>query len=57
MHLSSTEYEPLTAPQKSSLQWLIDQLYALFRLTAQDIYRHPEVSYKNPGEAGSATWK
>lgn len=50
-------YEPVTALQQSSLQWLISELNTLFGLKVEDVFRHPEVSYKNEGEAASATWK
>lgn len=49
-------YESVTAEQNASLQWLVKELYSLFSLTTADVYRHPEVSYKNPAEASSATW-
>lgn len=57
MHLSETRYEVVTLFQSLSLQWLIDQLYLHFSLSKDDVFRHPEVSYKNPGEAASAAWK
>lgn len=50
-------YEALTPLQNSSLQWLIGELYNHFSLTSGDVYRHPDVSYKNPGEASTAVWK
>ncbi len=53
----TSSYEALTAQQNNALQWLIDQLYMLFTLGNADVYRHPQVSYKNPGEASSASWK
>lgn len=50
-------YQAVTPLQQASLQWLITELNILFSLKLEDIYRHPEVSYKNVGEAASATWK
>ena len=50
-------YEVVTPLQNMSLQWLIEELYNHFGLTASDVYRHPEVSYKHPGEASTAVWK
>lgn len=50
-------YESVTPLQNSALQWLIGELYNHFSLTSKDVYRHPEVSYKHPGEAQTATWK
>ncbi|WP_407681546.1 peptidoglycan recognition protein family protein [Pseudomonas mangiferae] len=55
--LSDVTYESVTAQQNSSLQWLVDELYRHFSLTSADVYRHPAISYKNPGEASSAQWK
>ena len=57
MHIDDRNYEAVTAAQNTSLQWLIDVLYAQFNLKPEDVYRHPTVSYKNPGEASSAIWK
>lgn len=56
-HLDDATYEPVTGAQAMSLQWLIDALYANLGLGASDVFRHPEVSYRNPGEARSATWR
>lgn len=50
-------YETVTPQQNASLRWLIGELYTQFGLTSDNVYRHPEVSYKNPDEASSATWK
>lgn len=55
-HVDDRHYEPLTAEQEVSLQWLVGELFVHFTLTGTDVYRHPEVSYKHPGEAQSATW-
>lgn len=56
-HIDDKAYETVSAFQNSSLQWLVSELYKHFSLTSNDIYRHPTVSYKNPGEASTATWK
>lgn len=56
-HIDNKTYEKITAQQNSSLQWLVSELYKHFSLTASDVYKHPEVSYKNPGEASTAVWK
>jgi N-acetylmuramyl-L-alanine amidase, negative regulator of ampC, ampD len=56
--IDSETYEAVTAEQNSSLQFLLDELYSVFtKITSEDVYRHPTVSYKNPGEAKSAVWK
>lgn len=57
LHIDEKTYEAVTAAQNTALQWLIDELYAQFNLKPADVYRHPTVSYKNPGEASSAIWK
>ncbi|QLG96363.1 N-acetylmuramoyl-L-alanine amidase [Pseudomonas yamanorum] len=56
-HLDSARYEVITAMQNQSLQWLVSELYGHFSLTSDDVYKHPQVSYKHPGEASSAVWK
>lgn len=55
-HIDDSHFTAITAQQNTSLQWLVTELYSQFNLTAADVYRHPEVSYKNPGEASTATW-
>ena len=55
--IDAKTYEAVTPPQIASLQWLAGELYAHFSVTPNDLYRHPEVSYKNPGEANTAVWK
>lgn len=54
--IDAKTYEAVTAAQSQSLSWLLTELYPLFELSRADVYRHPEVSYKNPGEAVGATW-
>ncbi len=56
-HIDDKTYETVTIAQNASLQWLVGELFSLFNLTSSDVYRHPEVSYKNPGEARTARWK
>lgn len=56
-HIDKKSYEAITALQKTSLQWLISELYSHYSLSSTDVYKHPEVSYKHPGEASSAAWK
>lgn len=50
-------YEKITSEQNTSVQWLTGELYSHFSISSSDVYRHPEVSYKNRGEAASAVWK
>lgn len=56
-HLDDSRYEAITTAQQVSLTWLIGELYLHFGIGAGDVFRHPEVSYKNPGEAAGATWE
>ena len=56
-HLNEEQYEIVTPSQNVSLQWLVRECYNHFGLTSNDVYKHPEVSYKNPGEASTAEWK
>lgn len=56
-HVDDTAYEALTSQQLESLQWLLDQLYTHFSLDGGDVFKHPTVSYKHPGEAASAAWQ
>jgi len=56
-HINKKTYETISAQQNISLQYLISELYSHFSLTSKDVYKHPEVSYKNPGEASTAVWK
>ena len=57
-HVDKKTYEGVTGAQNDSLRWLIGTLSPLFFLGSEDdVFRHPEVSYKNPGEAATAKWK
>jgi len=49
-------YENVTAQQNLSLRWLIAELVATFKVSTGEIYRHPQVSYKNVTEASTARW-
>ncbi|MFP6845320.1 MULTISPECIES: peptidoglycan recognition protein family protein [Thalassolituus] len=56
-HIDDQSYEAVTVQQNTSLQWLVGELHKHFSTTNSDVYRHPTVSYKNPGEASTAKWK
>jgi len=45
------EYEPITEAQKESLEWLLRELRCSFHLGGKEIFRHPEISYKERNEA------
>ncbi|RQP31006.1 peptidoglycan recognition protein family protein [Burkholderia ubonensis] len=49
-------YESVTEQQNSSLQWLIKELTETLYISSQEIYRHPQLSYKTPTEAATAKW-
>lgn len=56
-HIDEKTFETVTKEQNASLKWLIGELFGHFKLDNDDVFRHPEVSYKNPGEAATAVWK
>lgn len=49
-------YEKVNEAQNASLQWLITELSDTLRVSREEIFRHPEVSYKVKTEAGTARW-
>jgi N-acetyl-anhydromuramyl-L-alanine amidase AmpD len=49
-------YEDPTDKQAESVRWLVAGLLELFSLTTDDVYRHPQVSYKDATEAKNVTW-
>lgn len=49
-------YEPVTADQNDALGWLVKELGALLGFALTEIFRHPQVSWKNPSEAATARW-
>lgn len=49
-------YESVNLLQNAALKWLVQELSATLNLTNSDIYRHPEISYKQPSEAKTAVW-
>lgn len=50
-------YEAVNAAQQSSLHYLVTELQASLQIPEAEVHRHPEVSYKNPTEAGTAQWE
>ncbi len=57
MHVNDTKYEEPTEPQQESLKWLVGELIDILSIDKSNVYRHPDVSYKNPGEAKDAKWE
>ena len=58
VHTSETTYEAPTVQQNASLKWLVNSIHSLVvNISKDEVYRHPDLSYKNPGEASGAKWK
>lgn len=53
---SNNTYESVNTMQNQSLKWLVNELSTYLKLQSTDLYRHPEISYKQPSEAKSANW-
>ena len=49
-------YEAATPQQNASLSWLVASLRDHFHVPPIEVFRHPQVSYKDPHEAESAKW-
>ena len=49
-------YERATVEQNSSLHWLVSDLSATLGIPSREVFRHPDVSRKNPTEASTAKW-
>ncbi|MDE1149457.1 MAG: peptidoglycan recognition family protein [Azospirillaceae bacterium] len=49
-------YEEVNFQQNQSLEWLVRELRLKFSVPTNEIYRHPDVSFKDPHEAESAKW-
>lgn len=49
-------YEPVTPQQNRALRWLVAGLGALLKVPLSEVFRHPEISRKNPSEASTAKW-
>lgn len=49
-------YQPITSKPNTSLQWLIAELVFTLKVPMPEVFRHPDVSRKNPTEASTAKW-
>lgn len=49
-------FEKVTAKQNVSLKWLIGEISITLGVPMTEIFKHPEVSYKNETEAETARW-
>lgn len=50
-------YETVTDAQNESLKWLIGELARLLAVPLTEVFRHPQVSWKNTTEASTAKWQ
>jgi N-acetyl-anhydromuramyl-L-alanine amidase AmpD len=50
-------YETVTQQQNASLKWLIRELRVTMGVPLTEIFRHPDISYKNMTEAKTANWE
>jgi N-acetyl-anhydromuramyl-L-alanine amidase AmpD len=49
-------YDAVTPRQQSAFDWLLPRLLAHFHVKASEVFRHPDVSWKQPSEAASVQW-
>ena len=49
-------FESVTKEQQTSLKWLVQELTLTLKVQMTEVFRHPEVSWKNVTEASTATW-
>lgn len=49
-------YETVPPAQNDALKWLIGELRTLLGVPLSEVFRHPDVSRKNPTEASTAQW-
>jgi N-acetyl-anhydromuramyl-L-alanine amidase AmpD len=54
--LANGVYDVVTADQNTSLRWLVSEIQTTLGVAVTEVFRHPEVSRKNPSEAQSAKW-
>jgi N-acetyl-anhydromuramyl-L-alanine amidase AmpD len=54
--LANGTYEAVTAAQNTSLRWLVSEIQTTLSVPVTEVFRHPEVSRKNPTEGQSAKW-
>jgi len=49
-------YETINDQQNDSLRWLVKELANTLSVSMNEVYKHPQVSYKVKTEAGTAKW-
>ena len=52
----SPAFQAATPEQNASLAWLVGALREHFQVPPNEVFRHPQVSYKDPHEAETARW-
>ncbi len=52
----TTKYEDPTPQQNTYLHWFVRDLLGALNLTLADVYEHPQLSAKTPGEAQGLSW-
>ena len=54
---TKNSYVSVAVEQNASLKWLVAELKSSLSLSTLEIFRHPDVSYKQSSEASTANWK
>jgi N-acetyl-anhydromuramyl-L-alanine amidase AmpD len=49
-------YATVTAAQNRALHWLVQELALTLHVSMNEVYRHPQLSYKMETEASTARW-
>lgn len=49
-------YVTVAEAQNASLKWLVGELAETFKVPMTEVFRHPDLSWKEPTEASTATW-
>lgn len=56
-NIESEEFELVNYAQNCALRWLVAELQAALTIPMTEVFRHPEVSWKNLSEAYTAKWQ
>lgn len=49
-------YDTVPLAQNNALKWLVAELRILLGVALSEVFRHPDISRKNPTEASTAQW-
>lgn len=55
--VKTRQYEVVSPQQNAALKWLVEELLFSLKVPMTEVFRHPDVSYKEPSEAASADWQ